>query len=171
MKRVLYILLSVFALLAGCSSAPSQEENQTVIITDMGGVEVAIPRNIERVVCVSNPGMDMMLALGAGNTLIGAHKSVIDNPWAKEFLPDNSGLTLLDSYAPEAEALIAMDADVVFLTSEEPCEALHEKGVCAVCLRFYSLEETKRGLSRCWAKCSAGLSPKKVANGLRNWKA
>lgn len=140
------LLLSVFALLTGCSSAPPREESQTVIITDMGGAEVAAPRNIERVVCVSNPGVDMMFALGAGDTLIGAHKSLMDNPWAKEFLPDSSGLTFLDSYAPEAEALIAMDADVVFLTSEEPCEALREKGVCAVCLRFYSLEETKRAV-------------------------
>ena len=101
MKRTLCItfclLLGVFALLTGCSSAPSREESRSVTITDMGGAEVVIPRNIERVVCVSNPGVDMMLALGAGDTLIGAHKSVMDSPWAKEFLPDSYGLTLLDS--------------------------------------------------------------------------
>lgn len=146
-RRPFKRVASVLALLAGCSLVPPREENPTVIITDMGGVEVAVPRNIEQVVCVSNPGVDMMLALGAGDTLIGAHKSVMDNPWAKEFLPDSSRLTFLDSYAPEAEGLIAMNADVVFLTSEEPCEVLRDKGVCAVCLRFYSLEETKRAVA------------------------
>lgn len=135
----------VFSSLNGC--AVKQENDNGKTITDMGGVEITIPNNIEKVVCCSNPGVDMMLALGAGDSLVGAHKSIVDNPWFYEFYPKADELLLLDSYAPEAENLISIDADIVFLPSEENCEPLREKGICAVCLRFYSIEETKQAVN------------------------
>lgn len=149
MKRKFWRLVIPIALvvssLNGCA-AKSKDDNVKTI-TDMGGVEVTIPSNVEKVVCCSNPGVDMMLALGAGDSLIGAHKSIIDNPWFYEFYPEADELVLLDSYAPEAENLISLDADIVFLPSEENCEPLREKGICAVCLRFYSIEETKQAVN------------------------
>jgi len=131
--------------LNGC--AVNQDDDKVRTITDMGGVEVTIPNTVEKVVCCSNPGVDMMLALGAGDLLVGVHKSILDNPWFYEFYPEADELLLLDSYAPEAENLISLDADIVFLPSEENCEPLREKGICAVCLRFYSIEETKQAVS------------------------
>ena len=89
----------------------------------------------------------MLLALGAGDSLIGAHKSIADNPWFEKFYPEASRLMLLDSYTPEAEALISLGADIVFLPSEENCVPLREKGICAVCLRFYSVEETREAVA------------------------
>lgn len=142
---IIFSALVIFVL-NGCAATNKKSDNKK-IITDMGGVEVVIPDNIEKVVCCSNPGVDMMLALGAGDTLIGAHKSIIDNPWFDKFYPEADQLLLLDSYVPEAETLISLDADIVFLPSEENCEPLREKGICAVCLRFYSIEETKEAIN------------------------
>ena len=135
----------VASSLNGCATKQKNDNMKT--ITDMGGIEVTIPNDIEKVVCCSNPGVDMMLALGAGDSLIGVHKSIMDNPWFYEFYPKADELLLLDSYAPEAENLISLDADIVFLPSEENCEPLREKGICAVCLRFYSIEETKQAVN------------------------
>ena len=148
MKKTILALLTSAALavsaLSGCSVNMEDQTERT--ITDMGGAEVSIPDKVEKVVCCSNPGVDMMLALGAGDTLIGTHRSVVDNPWFERFYPEASQLELLDSYVPEAESLIAMGADVVFLPSEENCEPLRDKGICAVCIRFYSIEETKEAV-------------------------
>ena len=141
---IILVMLIVFAL-CGCAADAPDDTGKT--ITDMGGVQVSIPSSIERVVCCSNPGVDMMLALGAGDTLVGAHKSIVDNPWFYKFYPEADNLMLLDSYAPEAESLIAADVDIVFLPSEENCEVLRQKGICAVCLRFYSIEETKKAVN------------------------
>lgn len=145
MKRKLITLLASVILsssvLCGCEAKPKQSEK---IITDMGGVEITIPDEINKVVCCTNPGTDMMLAFGAGDTLVGAYKTIVTNPWFYEFYPDADQLTLLDNYEPEAEGMYALDADIVFLPSEENCIPLREKGICAVCLRYYNIEETKR---------------------------
>lgn len=141
---IILVMLAVFTF-SGCA-ADSPGDTGRVII-DMGGAQVSIPSNIERVVCCSNPGVDMMLALGAGDTLIGAHKSIVDNPWFYKFYPEADKLILLDSYMPEVESLIAANVDIVFLPSEENCEVLRGKGVCAVCLRFYSIEETREAVN------------------------
>lgn len=145
-KIIGIIIFAALVIFSGCA-AINKKDDTTKTIIDMGGVEVAIPSNIEKVVCCSNPGVDMMLALGAGDTLIGAHKSIVDNPWFNVFYPEADQLLLLDSYVPEAEILLSLDADIVFLPSEENCEPLREKGICAICLRFYSIEETKAAVN------------------------
>ena len=47
----------------------------------------------------------------------------------------------MDSYNPEFENLLAMEIDIVFLTTEENCIPLREKGICAIPLRFYTYKE------------------------------
>lgn len=145
MKKLLSICLSlgllclvVFALTA-CGAGTDGERT----ITDMGGYEVVIPEKIERVACGSNPGVDLMVAFGASDTLIAVHKTVPNNVWFDYFYPESENLMLIDSYEPEAESLYAMEADIVFLPDPNVCKALREKGVTAVCLRVYNTEEVK----------------------------
>jgi len=143
MKRLAYlviIMMLVFGCIIGCNN---EDVSETRVITDMGGYEVEIPETINRVACGSNPGMDLMIAFGAGDMLAAAHKTVFTNPWLEKFYPDVKNLVEIDSFEPEAESLIAMDVDIVFLPDPNVCKALREKGVCAICLRVYNTEEVK----------------------------
>ena len=150
-SKVLVIVLMIIGMslsLYGCSAKmPEKTSKSTRTIIDMGGCEVVIPKEITRVACGSNPGMDMMIAFGAGDKLVAAHKTVFDNPWFYKFYPNAGELLKIDSYEPEAESLLAMDVDIIFLPDPSVCEALRQKGVCAVCLRVYNSEEVKRAAS------------------------
>ena len=115
--------------------------NDAVTVTDMGGDVVALPENIERVVSTSDPCTDMMVAFGQSDKLIGAYFRALDNPWFKVFCPNYDNIVSIDSYEPEAEALIEMDTDIIFVPSRERAVALREKGICALTIRYYNPDE------------------------------
>nr|WP_296466882.1 ABC transporter substrate-binding protein [uncultured Acetatifactor sp.] len=107
----------------------------------MGGDTVTLPETIERVVSTSDSCTDMLVAFGQGDKLIGAYFRALDNPWFKEFCPGFDNIFSLDSYEPEAEALIEMNTDIIFVPSRERAVALREKGICALTIRYYNPDE------------------------------
>ena len=149
MKKALYTILVLCigllcVSLAACSHTAGTEETADgagITITDMGGCAVTLPSEINSVVSTSDPCTDMMVAFGLGDKLTGAYFRALDNPWFEEFYPDAAELVRIDSYEPEAESLIAMEVDVIFVPSSERAEALREKGICAITIRYYSPEE------------------------------
>ena len=152
MKKALSILLVVTLLIgsvlfSGCtneSSAPQGGEyldGTPITVTDMGGDIVELPGKIERVVSTSDPCTDMLVAFGQSDKLIGAFFRALDNPWLREFCPTFDEIVSFDSYEPEAEALIALDTDLIFVPSRERAVALREKGICALTIRYYSPDE------------------------------
>lgn len=143
MKKALVVLMILLIFCFGLVGCGSLETADTRVIVDMGGYEVQIPAVVNKVACSSNPGADMMIAFGAGDRLTAVHKDMVNFPWFEKFYPNADSLDIIDSYEPEAESLIAMDFDIVFLPDPNVCQALREKGVCAVCLRVYNTEEVK----------------------------
>lgn len=144
------LLITVFAisvLLTGCTNAsdiPSEgtrSSENPATITDMGGDIVTLPDTIERVVSTSDPCTDMLVAFGQSDKLIGAYFRALENPWFKEFCPTFDNIVGFDSYEPEAEALIEMNTDIIFVPSRERAVALREKGICAVTIRYYTPDE------------------------------
>lgn len=166
-KRTMFIFMAIGFILSiyGCAKSDKNNVSEaTRTIIDMGGNEVVIPTEIKRVACGSNPGMDMMIAFGAGEELVAAHKTVFDNPWFEKFYPNAEQLMKIDSYEPEAESLLAMNVDIVFLPDPNICAGLREKGVCAVCLRVYNSEEVK-GAAKLLGEVFGG----EVAEKSKNW--
>lgn len=142
MKRIIVLCLCVATifLFPGCH-INSGEDGDTITVVDMSGTSVQVPVNVNRVVSTSDPCTDMLLALGQGDKLIGAYFRALDNPWFKEFLPNADKLIAFQSYEPEAESLIAIDTDVIFVPSPERADSLRAKGICALCIRFYTPDE------------------------------
>lgn len=152
MKKIFltFLLMTVFSvgvIFTGCanvSDAPlegTHSSEKPVTITDMGGDTVTLPETIERVVSTSDPCTDMLVAFGQGDKLIGAYFRALDNPWFKEFCSDFDNIFSFDSYEPEAEALIEMNTDIIFVPSRERAVALREKGICALTIRYYNPDE------------------------------
>ena len=142
MKKFLS-LVAVFCfvvVLAACT-AGEHTETQGLVITDLAGDTIALPTKIQKVVSTSDPCTDMLIAFGQGDKLIGAYFRALDNPWFKEFYPNADKLTRFESYEPEAEYLIALGTDIIFVPSQERAQSLREKGVCAITIRFYNPEE------------------------------
>jgi iron complex transport system substrate-binding protein len=73
--------------------------------------------------------------------LIGAYFRALNNPWFKEFCPNFENIVSFDAYEPEAEALIALETDLIFVPSRERAVALREKGICALTIRYYNPDE------------------------------
>lgn len=148
MKREICLLLSVCllacALLTSCGGSRAGGGEEALTITDMGGDAVTLPREINRVVSTSDPCSDMLVAFGLGDRLVGAYFRALNNPWFQVFYPKAADVVSFQSYEPEAEALIALDTDLIFVPSRERAVALREKGVCAVTIRFYNPDEVVR---------------------------
>lgn len=152
MKRTVRYSLLIAALVismlfSACSNVSTTqqddliEDKQEITIIDMGGDAVTLPANIERVISTSDPCTDMLVAFGQSDKLIGAYFRALDNPWFKEFCPTFENIVSFDSYEPEAEALVEMDVDIIFVPSRERAVALREKGICALTIRYYTPDE------------------------------
>lgn len=135
-------ILMLSTILDGCSiNNGAVNETTAKIITDMGGFEVTLPNKIERVVSTSDPCTDMMVAFGLSDKLVGAYFRALENPWFSVFCGNANEITSFDSYEPEAEALIALNTDIIFVPSSERAESLRAKGICAVTIRYYNPDE------------------------------
>lgn len=149
LTMLLVALMTINLFFTGCSysanTAQAEIEPNTSVtptsITDMGGDIVELPSSINRIVSTSDPCTDMLVAFGQSEKLIGAYFRALNNPWFKEFCPTFDNIVSFDSYEPEAEALIAIDTDIIFVPSRERAVALREKGICALTIRYYTPDE------------------------------
>lgn len=143
MKKLICLFLALTCSFSCCFfiSCVRFGNDRGITIVDSVGDEISLPQNIERVVSTSEPCTDMMLALGQGDKIVGAYFRTLNNPWFKEFCKNYDNITSFDSYEPEVEALIALNTDIIFVPSKERAQALREKGVCAICIRFYTPNE------------------------------
>lgn len=134
MKKIIPLFLILF-LFFGCSQKSST--GREIVLPNQ--TKITLPKEIKKVACCSNPGVDMMLAFGLEDYIVSVHKSLKTNVWINKFC--DKDFEIMDSYNPEFENLLSMDIDIVFLTTEENCIPLREKGICAIPLRFYTYEE------------------------------
>ena len=148
MKKIICLIMSMLMLtstLLMFVSCNNEYEGEKEVV-DMAGDTIVLPDNIEKVASTSNPCSNMLIALGEGDKLVASYKTIFDNPWFEKFYPNASNLTVLSSYQPEAESLIAMGVDLIFVPTQEWAAGLREKGVCALCIRFYTPEEIKEAV-------------------------
>ena len=145
-KRIVCLFTAICMLLpcicfTGCTNENHDKETK---IIDMAGDEIILPEKIERVVSTSVPCTDMLVAFGQADKLVGTYYRVLNNPWFKVFYPQADNITPFDSYEPEAEALISLGTDIIFVPSQERAVSLREKGICAITIRYYNPDEMVR---------------------------
>ena len=141
---VMLICVCFITGLVGCSNKDKDPSEK--VIVDLAGDRVILPTKINRVVSTSEPCTNMMVMLGQKEKLVGAYFRTLDNPWFEEFYGDTSNITSFDNYTPEAESLIALNIDLIFVPSQERAVALREKGITAVTIRFYTPDEVKNSV-------------------------
>ena len=133
-KRV-FIVLSIVFLFLGCSK---KNDNTSVIrITDMEGTQVELPKDINRVACISQSATDFMIAFGLGEKIVGTYRSFTYNTWAQELYPPAANFKAY-SYSVAAEELLSDKIDLVITQNTENAEAFRNAGIPVIAVHQYS---------------------------------
>ena len=151
MKRVIIVLFAfvmVITSMAGCSSSPNNNGNGTTekrIIVDLVGDEVEIPAEVHSVVNLVPFGCQIMIGLGLGEYLVGVNEETIETPWLELMYPTVRDIPTY-SYEPDAEAVLAANPDIVFCADQETAREFRSKGITAITIMYYAVEDFKRDI-------------------------
>lgn len=148
---VLALLSVAFALLLGCrgaadSNTSSQPVVATRIVTDDLGRKVTIPVKIARVVSLAPNLTENIFAVGAGDRLVGVTTFCNYPEQAKEIAK------IGDTMTPNMESIIALNPDVVFVSTASQIEAfmktLEANGIAVYVTNPNSLDGVLKNLTQ-----------------------
>ena len=136
MKKLIILIICVMCAVffAACSRS---EQSDTVTVVDMEGTEVAVPKNVSRVACISPSAADLMIAFGLGDKIVGTYRSFLYNPWVAEIYPKAADYKEY-SYSVSAEELLADGIELVILQNTENAEAFRNAGIPVVAVHQYT---------------------------------
>ncbi len=114
---------SLAIALAGCAGNPAAAEPAepapAAVATDAGpvildncGTEVEIDSPPQRIITVKSTPLELVLALGAGDRVVGSAYS--DGPVPEEFAEAAAGIPVISEKLPSQEAALALEPDFVF---------------------------------------------------------
>lgn len=139
----------VFALLvclsaAGC--APDEQKNGLeggiITITDSSGRIVEVPRAPARIVVCNSDVAEMICAVGAAESIVGASDVAIDRPVIKHYLEGVESIG--KSFTPSMEKIVSLKPDLVFgyasFLKQENVDQLEQMGTPIVLLDCYKPE-------------------------------
>ena len=116
------LLVLVLFLLSGCNMG-STSDDDTVVMTDLIGREVAVPVTVERVVAIGPGALRMIAYAGDLDLVVGVEQMDADSSFGKPYMLANPELAQLPiiglggpANAPDAEQLITVAPDVIFST-------------------------------------------------------
>lgn len=138
-----YKILSLAIVTLLCSGAVAtyilvkDEDSDGTIVTDMEGTKVVIPKDLERVACISPSATDLMIAFGLGEKIVGTYRSFTYNPWVNELYPGAAEYKGY-SYSVSAETLLADNIQLVILQNTQYAKALRNVGLPVVAVHQYS---------------------------------
>ena len=104
------------ALLAGCVTSPTEAAPASApaagypLVLDNCGVEVTVPAPPQRIVAIKSSAIEMVLALGAGDRIVGTGypDGPVPEQWAGPELPQ------LSDRVPGAEVVLQTEPDLVY---------------------------------------------------------
>lgn len=133
-------VVMVLASLSGCSFTKKQGETRTIV--DITGAEVEIPAEVDEVVNLFSFGCQMMIGLGLGEYLVGISDATFETQWLELMYPDAKNI---QTYSDEvsAEALLAVNPDIVFCSDPEQAEDFRSKGITAITFMYLTIDELK----------------------------
>ena len=106
---VLYFTMAIS--IVGCEN--TNNDNETVTVTDMLGEQVTVKKNPEKVACTSRTTYDLLIAFGVADSIDGVYYSLLENEWSSVFdtkADERYSLAYQESY----ETYIARGVDIVF---------------------------------------------------------
>ncbi|MFA7303635.1 MAG: ABC transporter substrate-binding protein [Methanoregula sp.] len=112
---LLFILLAGLMLLCGCinsSPSPAGSSNSTTItVTDSLGNVIQMPGPASRIVCLNSDATEMLIALGAGNSIVGVTDTTLKNSQLAPLIPNAKNVGTWD--APSLERILSLQPDAV----------------------------------------------------------
>lgn len=141
-------LFTAFALV-GCArendAEKSGNQNQSITIVDMAGDEVTIDEKADEIACTWPSGTQLFITLGMSDILVAVPDDSKEQPWAMHMAPNVKDLPLCKNEL-SVEELIKLEADVLITTEAEVARELRKKGICAITVNYYSVDEMKRAI-------------------------
>lgn len=140
MKKIvrlfIFLIICSFGLVA-CNKKQENLVDEKILVTDMSGAEVYVPKNPKKVAAVSPSTGDLMVAFGLGDVLDGTYYSVNNNPWVKEIYPASEKWFGYD-YDLSVEAFIKQGVDLIFIPEPATAKNLRDHGLNALCIRQFA---------------------------------
>lgn len=138
MKRYLHSLIFCTILTIGVTSCGIKDnQNDKILVKDMSGTEVYVPKNPKKVAAVSPSTGDLMVAFGLGDILDGTYYSVNNNPWVEEIYPDSKDWFGYD-YDLSVETFLSRGVDLIFIPEPSTAKNLRDHGLNALCIRQFA---------------------------------
>jgi iron complex transport system substrate-binding protein len=138
MKKSRFLLCFVVViqsfLLLTCNN--DKKDNKTVMITDMVGDVVKVPKNPEKVAVLARSAVDMLVAFGLGEKITGIYYTISDNEWAKILYPGIDNYYKYN-YDTTIETYLTHNVELVFCPEKYLAEKLREHGIPAVTVSQY----------------------------------
>lgn len=127
-KRILAILMAIMMIaLVGCNQDKSKE------VTDRSGNKVEVPSKIEKIISTAPSNTEVIVDLGLGDKLVA-----VDN-YSENIKGINKDATKIDFSHPDAEAIIALEPDIIVASGhnstesgEDPFKLISESGIPVV---------------------------------------
>lgn len=116
-SRLAPLALLPLLLLAGCAGSPQPASEMPTTGTDPVtiencGVEVTFDTAPERVVAIKSTSIELLLALGLGDTIVGT--AFADGPVPEEWADDAAGLNEISPFMPNEESVLELEPDLVY---------------------------------------------------------
>ena len=129
---VLYFTMAIS--IVGCEN--TNNDNETVTVTDMLGEQVTVKKNPKKVACTSRTTYDLLIAFGVADSIDGVYYSLLENEWSAVFdtkADERYSLAYQESY----ETYIARGVDIVFSPEKYITDGLREHGINALNVSLY----------------------------------
>lgn len=137
---LLLAMIIAMSSLAGCSFTNQKEQTRTIV--DITGAEVEIPAEVDEVVNLFSFGCQLMVGLGLGDYLVGISDATFETQWLELMYPAAKDIPM---YSDEvsAEALLAVNPDIVFCSDPEQAEDFRSKGITAITFMYLTIDDFK----------------------------
>lgn len=137
MKKLgkIVLLTSISLVLASCGNG--EEDGNNILIVDMEGTTVVVPKNVSHVACISQSATDFMISFGLGDKIVGTYRSFTYNPWTTKIYPNAENFKAY-SYSVSAEELLADGVDLVITQDTENANAFRNAGLPVIAVHQYS---------------------------------
>lgn len=152
-KRGLCTILSLTLVLGMCAcgnSNPEQgasaPESTSVTVQDMAGDIVTLDSRADEIICTWPSGAQLMITLGMSDILVGVPEDTKEQAWAMYIAPEVKEIRSC-SNEESAESLLQIGADLVITTETDVARDLRAKGINAITLKYYSVDEMKQAIT------------------------
>ncbi|MFE6996501.1 putative F420-0 ABC transporter substrate-binding protein [Microbacterium sp. NPDC057659] len=97
---------------SGASAAPEPSARTSAVTVDNCGTEITVDSPPQRIVTVKSSTLELALALGAGDRIVGSAYS--DGPLPADLASAGKGIPVISDKVPSQEAVLALNPDFVF---------------------------------------------------------